>query len=131
MNALTLTVSTLPNMKLTTNGRRAFIHNPYGLAKAVRVERERAYWLFTEALQGRQPRFERVRLSWVLTFPQKRSRDADGILGGALKIWQDSIVDLGIIKDDSTEYIIGVPALDIKVDKLRAPEMTLRIEAVP
>lgn len=60
---------------------------------------------------------ERVRLSAVVYFPDKRKRDFDNYIPTVWKPVQDAIVDAGIIPDDNTKYIPESPTIRFAYDR--------------
>lgn len=55
------------------------------------------------------PRFARARITYRLTVPQRRRRDADNFLGGAGKAMTDALVGLAVVPDDDTAHVEHAP----------------------
>lgn len=65
----------------------------------------------------------------VVTFYERDDRrDADNIIGGALKYILDGLVAAGIVKDDSRKYV-DLTIMPIKTDK-SAPRIEINITGV-
>ena len=138
-----LTIPCLPDLDLSANRRRSrhFMRQ----ARDTANERTQAgLILITAAREARVdalPRFNElgmridgwppttpIVLHWTLYWPRGiRSRDADGC-ADLLKPWQDAMVDLRWIKNDSPRYV-GRVSYESVPSSLKGPSMTLRIES--
>lgn len=134
-----LTFDVLPDMRLSTNARDKL--DPLQRVRLTREAKEMWWGLILEQVRRRPdfkaPWFNRASLTYTLTFPDKRHRDGDNLLG-ALKPITDvlgcprSVRDaykLWVILDDSTEYLRinpvqvryekGVSRTDIELEEIR------------
>jgi Holliday junction resolvase RusA-like endonuclease len=76
---------------------------------------------------GTQPVWGPVRLTFVWVFPRAGRHDLDNLIGsGVTKSAIDSLVRLGVLVDDSSQYVVSVAA-EVRVERgVRALE--IRIE---
>jgi Holliday junction resolvase RusA-like endonuclease len=126
-----LTFDTLPDPRLSANGRKVFWNNPGWESKARRQTKETFTALLRDAWNRTYPSVRResttmarCRLTWVLTYPQHRKRDADNMFL-SLKPWQDCLVEEGLIEADDFEHI-GEPTLILRVEKgVERTELTI------
>lgn len=83
-------------------------------AKRLKIKRE---WVeYIRGLCGevdkKIPRYEKVKLSAKLYFPDKHKRDTDNFSATLWKLVCDSLVNANVIPDDSSEYVqISTPEL--------------------
>ena len=142
MPELVLTIPALPDLDLSANRRRS--RHFMIQAKDTEAERLRAGLLLRAAAQESQvadiPAFNEygmriwppappVALHWTLYWPKgTRARDADSC-ASLLAPWQNALVDLGWLKNDSPRYVSSVTYTSIPGSK-QGPSMTLRIESL-
>ena len=135
MRDITLNIPCLPDLDLSANRRRSrhFMEQ----AKDTKAERLSAGLVLAQARRDINPTYDAgprylvtpVILSWTLFFPKGiRARDADGC-ADLLKPWQDALVDLGWLKNDSPRYVRRVSYESVP-SSAKGPSMKLRITEV-
>ena len=139
MPELVLTIPALPDLDLSANRRRSrhYMEQASDTAK----ERLRAGLELREALHGSTvsafnefgmrtwPPTPPVVLHWTLYWPKgTRARDADSC-ASLLAPWQNALVDLRWLKNDSPRYVSSVTYTSIPGSK-QGPSMTLRIKSL-
>lgn len=122
-----IVVPILPDRDLATNSRDGKLH--WGTRRRwVAKAREDFGRLLRqediEALRRRMP-LEPLALRWVLVVPAWRG-DVDG-WAAAIKPWQDSLVDVGLIPNDGP-WILREVTYRVERDPHRAPMTMLYIE---
>lgn len=113
-----LVVEVLPNMELSSNGRRRL--GPWNERRLIEQAKKQWYWLLLPLVKGQNgdmpARLARVRIEIDLTFPQKRRRDPDGMWDALKPIIDilsspdrrnDKTWRLGLIRDDSSDCIVS------------------------
>lgn len=135
---IVLHIPCLPDFDLSANRRRN--RHYMAQAKDTATERDRAQVELYEAerVMGSAyfPRgqscphpYAPVALHWTLYWPKgTRARDADN-LAAMLKAWQNAMVDLGWIVNDSPRYIPTVSYTSVPSSP-NGPSMELVIESV-
>ena len=110
-----ITLGILPNPLLSGNERRR--GNPFAQRNLTLSEGSKFVGLVLEQYNRSQlPRFTRCTLTWTLTYPVHRKRDYDNIYP-SLKVFQDSLVTLGILEADDTDHIVESPVIRVLVEK--------------
>ena len=144
-NEIILTVPDLPDLDLSANRRRTrhFMQQSTDTAKErlraglLLKEAKRVAWMDNNLHRAKSlyPKSDwetlpvPVALHWTLHWPTGiRARDADGC-ADLLKPYQDAMVDLGWIKNDSPRYVRRVSYESVP-SSLKGPSMTLRIESI-
>ena len=144
MNTIILEVPSLPDMRLSGNGRRRRGHQE--IARLTREANGYWYWAMHEYLYLDRINWEskhrfwvfpwqRVRLSWELTYPTRRIPDDDNVYA-ALKVVRDTLAvprgerfGLGLIPDDSPAHVVSTTLTQRYERGVRQTRITL--EEVP
>ena len=134
-----LTIPCLPDADLSANRRRSRVWQAQ--ARDTKKERLDAGMVLASVKPDvnvavdEADRFWRVlrngpvSLHWILYWPKgMRARDADGC-ADLLKPWQDAMVDLGWLRNDSPRYVRRVSYESVP-SSAKGPSMELRIESI-
>ena len=128
MNTIRLWVPVLPDPDLSSNKRRTRAWQAQ--ARDTATERERAYAMLREATLWEPWDIFPIpaALHWTIHWPKgTRARDADS-LASMLKSWQDAMVDLGWLQNDSPKYVPTVSYTSVPSSP-RGPGMELEIKS--
>lgn len=129
MTEIVLTIPCLPDLDLSANRRRS--RHYMKQAKDTAIERQRAAVMLMEAKYETGEPWDflpwPISLSWCLYFPKGvRARDTDS-LASLVKSWQDAMIDLQWLPNDSPRYVRRVSYESVPSSN-KGPSMTLRIE---
>ena len=94
----------VPSGKLAENRRRGMHWGEY--AELLAGERDMAYGLILEALEGKRPRLERCTLSIQFTFKRKGVGPDYENLAAREKPLVDSLVHAGVLVNDSWDVVV-------------------------
>lgn len=141
-----LVVPQLPPADLSANARRRL--HPLAARGRIADAKKEWYGLLLAAFQNREPGmgagiaelpWERVRITYKITWPTQRMLDYDNLLGGGLKVIADLLqapqnkadrsYRLGLIKDDSPKCVVEAPHL-LYVYKKGVSETSIQIVRV-
>ena len=135
MSDITLSIPCLPDLDLSANRRRSRVWQAQW--QDTKKERFDAGLCLAQARRDINPTYDAgpryittpVALHWTLYWPKgMRARDADGC-ADLLKPWQDAMVDLGWLKNDSPRYVRRVSYESVPSSE-KGPSMELRIESI-
>lgn len=126
-----LTIPCLPDPDLSSNRRRNRAWQAQARDTATERGRAAALLMVSKYETGESwdylPRS--IRLDWTLHWPKgTRSRDADS-LAAMLKPWQDAMIDLGWLVNDSPKYVPTVSYTSVPSSP-KGPSMELEIRQV-
>lgn len=102
----------VPRIPVSQNSQTWRSHWPRSRYKA---EWERDVWALCK--EQKIPLCQRVSLSAVVYFPDKRKRDLDNFHPTTFKAVCDALVDAGVIPDDNSYHIPETPTLSFDCDK--------------
>ena len=137
MSDITLSIPCLPDLDLSANRRRSRVWQAQWRdtvkerldAGLVLASARRALWDQGVESLTVIPLTPPITLAWTLYWPKgTRARDADGC-ADLLKAWQDAMVDLGWLKNDSPRYVRRVSYESVP-SSAKGPSMGLRIESL-
>ena len=92
-----------------------------------REYKESIHWLsYEQAFKYTGQPYQGAKVTFDIYFKVNRRRDIQNYLGGGLIAWLDAMVNLEIIKDDSSDCI-GQPIVNFHIDKAN-PRTEITIE---
>ena len=92
--------------------------------KQHKLKKQWAREVFVEWHRMSRPKFQRVRITLVFTFPDRRKRDLDNYMATGSKFVGDSVKGL-FIPDDNPEFLTGWTFL---FERGTSPQTTIIIE---